>query len=382
MEEIIPSFDLRVLPIVGIFTLFFLFMSRWKKNFAIPHIKYSSLAQFSQKSLSWKALFAFSSERLFFAALFLLMLALFDPHYYLQRDRKEAPLPPKGRPKEGVAIYFLLDQSGSMAKTVRGYTSAGRLSDIRKIDLMKEVTKEFIMGNQKKGLKGRPSDLIGVLTFARGAEVIAPLTLDHEAIIERLQQVDHVTERERDGTSIGYAIFKAANMIAATRHFAEELKGTEKPAYEVKSAVMVVVTDGFQSPSPLDQGNQWRNIGLVEAADYAAKNQIRVYVVNVEPRLASQEFATQRKLMQQIAEMTGGKFYLVDRPGGLDAIYAEIDRLEKSAIPEELQQLVREKRFQPEKYRKFSLSPFLIGAALLLMALGIFLETVVIRRIP
>ena len=85
------------------------------------------------------------------------------------------------------------------------------------------MTHDFIVGNPETGLKGRPNDLIGLVTFARGAQVLSPLTLDDEAVIDQLKKLQVVTDEKQDATAIGYAVYKTVDLIAAAKHYAQEL---------------------------------------------------------------------------------------------------------------------------------------------------------------
>jgi len=307
-------------------------------------------------------------------------LAFIDLHYYEKKSpekEKDAPIQQVNIPSEGIAIYLVLDHSGSMAGEVRA-----RFQTVTKMDLLKQVTKDFVTGNPKLNLKGRPSDLLGLVTFSRGAQVLSPLTLDHQAIVDQLDQLTYTTDLSQDGTAIGYAIYKTANLIAATRHYAQELEGEGKPAYEIKSSVMILVTDGLQAPSPLDKGKKLRNIELLDAALYAKEQDVRLYVINVEPRIASKEFSAHRSLMKKAAQLTGGQFYLVDSSVSLDRIYSEIDRLEKSLLPVETTYITPPKSLQPHLYRRVSFYPYLTGLGMFALLVAILLETTVMRRVP
>ncbi len=102
---------------------------------------------------------------------------------------------------------------------------------ISKADLMKRLTESFI--------DGRPNDLIGLVTFARMANILAPLTLDRQALLDQLHKVQVVKDESIDGTGIGYAIYKTASTIAATRHFGEQLPKNQRPAYTINSNVII-----------------------------------------------------------------------------------------------------------------------------------------------
>lgn len=353
---------------------------KWGQSFQSPHIKFSSVNTLITEKKSTKQLYANFPKKLMGLALALFSLAFIDPHYYAEKtpeEKKKSPIQQVNIPSEGIAIYLVLDQSGSMSGEVRA-----RFRTLTKMDLLKEVTRDFVVGNQKSNLKGRPNDLLGLVTFSRGAQVLSPLTLDRQAIVDQLDQLEYTTDLNQDGTAIGYAIYKTANLIAATRHYAQELEGEGKPAYDIKSSVMILVTDGLQAPSALDRGKKLRNIELLDAARYAKEQDVRLYVINVEPRIVSKEFSAHRSLMKKAAQMTGGKFYLVDSSVSLDRIYAEIDNLEKSIFPVETQYISPPKSLQPHLYRRVSFYPYLIGLGMVALLIGVLLETTVMRRVP
>jgi Ca-activated chloride channel family protein len=352
---------------------------RWREE---PRLFFSSVDYLNEGNYGWKVRNGKLPFYLEAAAMTVFLLAMADPHFLLPKQ-PFAQNDQISQPTEGIAISLVLDRSGSMSEEVSSEGSRGMMS---KIDLLKQVTKQFIEGDRSAGLKGRPNDLIGMIAFSRGAEVLAPLTLDHRALLEQLQKLTVQQDKDQDGTSIGYAIFKTANMIAATRHYAQELKQEERPAYEIKSSVIVLVTDGLQDPNPLDKGRRLRNMDIPEAAAYAKANGIRLYIVNVEPKLASEEYAPNRRQLKRATENTGGQFFMVGGNAGLKEIYREIDRLEKSKIP--IQSSPTQGIFTtlpPEQqffYARFSLYPFLIGLGMCCLFAALFLHTIVLRRIP
>ncbi len=184
---------------------------------------------------------------------------------------------------------------------------------------------------------------------------------------------------------MGYAIFKTANLLTATRHFAQELKEKGQPAYDIKSATIVLVTDGLQDPSPLDKGNRLRTIELDDAAAYAKSQGIRLYLINIDPQISTSQFAPHRRQMQRITELTGGQLYLLNEPQELQQIYAAIDQLEKGSIQiEGTSKTSTEAKSELMKthYDRFSLSPFLIAIGLLSLFSAIILETTWLRRVP
>lgn len=301
-----------------------------------------------------------------FAGLTLLFFlgAFADPHFKIPRKEEESQRPLI--PTEGIAIYLALDKSGSMAEEVVFRGLGGGRQTRSKMDVLKEVTAEFI--------KARSSDMIGVVSFARQADIEAPLTIDRKALQEALKAIDRVSDRNQDGTAIGYAILKTSNLITATRYYARDALKEGRPAYEINDGVIVVVTDGFQDPNPLDYGNSARTIGIEEAAAHALEQGNRLYLVNVDPKLNTRQFAPQRRLMERAAESTGGRFFQAGSGESLQAIYEEINALEVSKIPG--RQIVE------NRYERFSFYPYLIAAGMLFLFLSIFFETTVARRVP
>jgi Ca-activated chloride channel family protein len=384
MQDISFSIDFTAL-IVALFIAGFLYlMWSWSKIFQSPHIKFSNLSGLMSEKPGFREAYKKLPQQLLIGAFALFFFAFMDPHFYVPREKveKEEPMKQVNIPTEGIAVYLVLDQSGSMAGQIKARNSQGRWVQMTKMDLLKQVTTEFVKGEPEAGLQGRSGDMLGLVAFARGAQVLAPLTLDHQSILKELEKLNYTADFDQDGTAIGYAIFKTANLITATRHYAQDLAGEGIPAYEIKSNVMILVTDGFQSPNPLDKNKRLRNIELVEAADYARANKIKLYIINVEPKMAIEEFALHRKLMKQIAELTGGQFYLVDSSMDLEKIYSEIDQLEKSTLPVETRFAAPPKSQQPDLYRRISLHPFFISLGMLFIAASTLLETIFMRRVP
>ena len=55
--------------------------------------------------------------------------------------------------------------------------------------MVKATFRDFVKGDGSR-LAGREGDIIGMVTFARYADALSPLTLDHEALLHLLDQVD------------------------------------------------------------------------------------------------------------------------------------------------------------------------------------------------
>src|SRR5262249_21734707 len=140
-----------------------------------------------------------------------------------------------------------------------------------------------------------------------------------------------------------------AQIIAATKQYAEKLPKEEKPAYNIKSWAMILVTDGLQDPSEKDKGKKFRTMDIPEAASYAKNLGIHLYIVNVDPELGSAKYAPNLHQMQRAAESTGGKFFLASSSSSLGEIFQSIDQLEKSRLPSDIEAIPKEKL--PHYYR-------------------------------
>lgn len=294
----------------------------------------------------------FLPELFFILSLLLFGLAALSPHYFVEKSAGEN----SNTPTEGIAIYLVLDKSGSMAEESSSRTQT-------KLELMKQLTETFV--------QARPSDLIGLVSFARQADVMVPLTLDHASVEQALQEMAQIDDRTMDGTAIGYAIYKTASLIDSAQTY-----NKEKGAYDIKNSIIVLVTDGLQDPNPLDQGNRLRTIGLDEAAAYAKGKGVKLYIINVEPKLATERYAAQRRQLERITHETGGRFYIVDSPRALEKVYSDINQIEKSFIPNATKENL------PQYFTRRNLYPALISLGLICFLVGVILQTVVLRRVP
>lgn len=334
-------------------------------SFPAPYLSFSSVVhlevkqQGREKGMAW-------IHTLKWISLICLLAAFANPQLKLP-SLQQSVSTSSSLPTEGIALYLVLDQSGSMNQLVETSTPEGQAQYMRKMDLLKEVTESFI--------QQETSNLIGLVTFARIPRILVPLTLDQTSLLNQVRQLTVIQDKDQDGTGIGYAIFKTANLIAATRHFAEDLRNKEKSPYEIKGSAIIVVTDGLQNTSPLDAGNRLRTMDLDEAADYAKSQGIRLYLINIDPTISSPQFAPHRRLMTRITEITGGRFYLASQPQDLQGIYQAISQIEKGRIESPQ---VRQNKEIPT----LPLYPFLLGLSLVILFISIIMETRFFKTVP
>ncbi len=384
-----------------VLVVFYLIRRKDKTSQTLFYSDLKPLKHFQQKG---RVKFIHLPTTLKIMALIFFIAALTDPYLLIERKHpkedstsknntvlsKETEKPKEEEitlPSEGIAIYFVLDQSGSMSEEM--HVAAKRKSQKRlsRLDTLKQVTNQFIKGNDKLGLKGRHNDLIGLVSFARVAKILSPLTLDHNNITNELSKLSVVNHRNEDGTAIGYAIYKTVNTIAATKYFAEQLVGNDRPSYSIQKTAIILVTDGLQNPHPLDKHHPLRNISIRGAANQAKEQGIRLYIINVVPFLAHPQFQEQQNEFEQAALMTGGKFFVVGNKNSLPDIYQEIDTIEKTELSDQrkLKVLVTEKINHKESdssFDRFLFFPYLIFLGLGCLLLAVILQTTILRRIP
>jgi Ca-activated chloride channel family protein len=91
----------------------------------------------------------------------------------------------------GIDIMLAVDVSSSME--AMDFTLDGQR--VNRIDAVKDVVSQFV--------KDRPSDRIGLVAFAGKPYLMCPLTLDHDLLLKRREEI--ALGQVEDGTAIGSA---------------------------------------------------------------------------------------------------------------------------------------------------------------------------------
>jgi len=281
--------------------------------------------------------------------------------------------PQMGREKvrdvtRGIAIGMVIDRSGSMEAEME-YNNMR----MNRLEVVKRVFREFLMGNGRD-LKGRPNDLVGIVSFARYADTVAPLTLGHGALLRFLENTRIVRRRSEDGTAIGDAIaLAAARLKTAGENITAGGRDPEQSEYKIDSKIIILLTDGQ---------NNFGKRTPEEAAELAARWGIRIYSIGVggegvntvQTVLGNFKVPTSSRIdmrtLDRISELTGGISRRAEDEESLRRIYGEIDKLEKSEI----------ESVRYVDYREMFV-PFAL-AALMLIILERALAATVFRRIP
>ncbi len=262
------------------------------------------------------------------AGIALLLIAMARPQ---QHDSKEDVK------REGIDIVISLDISASMlAKDLKP----------DRLEASKRVGMDFI--------DGRPNDRIGLVVYEGEAFTQCPLTTDHRVLKELFQSAR--SGLIDGGTAVGMGLATALNRLREST---------------AKSKVVILLTDGV---------NNSGTVQPIDAAMIAEELGVRVYTIGVGTRgkaltpvvrYADGQYRydyvdvdLDESTLEQIATLTGGKYFRATDERKLKDIYAEIDRLEKTRIE------VEQFSFRIEEYHQLALF-----GALLLLAGGVLEKT-------
>jgi Ca-activated chloride channel homolog len=337
----------RAIPLFLFFCLVvFLAKKAEKKEARLP---FSLMLFFSEKK-SLRGLLALSIRPLFLISLLFLLLSLSGITYYPKSTSPARYMVPR----KGIGIFLLVDRSSSMGGSLD--------SKETKLELVQALSKNFI---QK-----RENDLIGLLSFSRKAELLSPLSLDRDFIEDGLQKIVTAQNEDEDGTALGYAIFKATNLIVSTKYFEKKLP-EKKGAYSIENQIIVVLTDGLESPNPKDTLHPFRFMSAAQALKFAQQNQIRVYMILIAPKKEKEAYIMATKNIQEACENTKGGFFFAEDRDSIARMYEKIDSLEKSPFP----QVLLERK-------KVDLSFSCAAISFFFSCLAVLFQTLFCRRVP
>ena len=243
---------------------------------------------------------------------------------------------------EGIDIIMVMDVSSSML--------AEDLEPNR-LQAAKGVAADFV--------GGRRNDRIGLVAFAGEAFTQAPLTLDYSVVQSLIGELQvGIIE---DGTAVGMGLGTAVKRLQAS---------------DAESKVVILLTDGRSNRG---------EIGPVTAARMAQALGVRVYTVGVgtrgnapvpiaDPlvgtRLVPMRVDIDEPTLQEIAELTGGRYFRATDNESLTSIYEEIDQLERTEI-------------EVENFTQYAERfPVVLAFGLLLLLMEVGLAQTVLRKLP
>lgn len=304
----------------------------WKQKDLNASLQISSLKGFSNIRKSRKTYLRHLPFALRCMAIVFLVIALARPQ---STDSK------RDVTTEGIDIMVSLDISGSMLAMD---------FDPNRLEAAKDVATEFIAG--------RPNDKMGLVVFAAESFTQCPLTVDHAVLTNLIRDVE--TGMLRDGTAIGLGLSTAVSRIKDSK---------------AKSKVIILLTDGV---------NNRGEIHPLTAAEIAQSFGIRVYTIGVGShgtapfpvntvfgqQVQDMEVKIDEEMMQEIADITGAKYFRATNKNKLREIYEEIDQMEKSKIE------VKEYSKRSEEFIPFAL------LALALLLSEVLLRNTILRNLP
>ncbi len=270
----------------------------WKLKKHEGELNFSSFTLFKGISSSPKAKFRHSLFVLRLAALALIIAALARPQSRSSwKDTKT----------EGIDIVISMDVSLSMlAKDFKP----------NRMEVAKEVILNFI--------DARPNDRIGLVIFGGEAFTQCPLTTDHKVLKNMFPQIKAGSLDQ--GTAIGLGLASSVARIKEST---------------AKSRVIIVISDGVNNVgeiSPLTAGELAKTFGIrVYCVGVGSKGKalqpVAIYAQG-EYEYDYVDVEIDEKVMTDISDMTGGKYFRATNTESLKNIYEEIDKMEKTIISE------------------------------------------------
>lgn len=284
------------------------------------------------RARSWRNTFQNVPFILRLLTLSCIIIALARPQVKYEEQKSEG---------EGIDIILCIDVSGSM--TSQDFSP-------NRMEAAKKVAENFV--------NGRPNDRIGIVIFSGESFTQCPLTTDHAVLINQIEQIRNGLLE--DGTAIGSGLATSVDRLRNSK---------------AKSKVVILMTDGINNGGLIDPAT---------AMEIAKTFNIKVYTIGVGTNgyaptpvstpmgivMQNEKVEIDEKLLKEIADQTGGKYFRATDNQSLQHIYNEIDQLEKSKV-----EITTFHRFSEKFYP-------LVFAAMALLFLEIVLRYTLFRKFP
>lgn len=242
----------------------------------------------------------------------------------------------KTKTTKGIDIVMAIDVSASMlARDLRP----------NRLEALKDVASEFI--------QGRPNDRIGIVLYAGESYTKTPITSDKSIVLGALNDVKF-SEVLENGTAIGMGLATSVNRLKDSKAL---------------SKVIILLTDGVNNSGTIDPKL---------ASELAVEYGIKTYTIGIgsngmalspigirsngQFQYGNQKVEIDEDLLKQIAIATGGQYFRATNNQKLEAIYEEINKLEKTEVEE----------FKFYNYKE-------LFRSLVLVALGLIVVEVLLR---
>ena len=313
---------LWLLAVIPLLVLWYSYTGKYKSNM----LNFSNSAAFSE-SKSFIVMIEPILRIFRMIALTLLIIALARPQV--------TDISTRVKNNQGIDIIMAIDVSASMlAKDLRP----------NRLEALKDVASNFI--------KNRTTDRIGLVEYAGESYTKTPITSDKSIILRSLKEIEYNTIIE-GGTAIGMGLATSVNRIKDSKAI---------------SKVVILLTDGVNNTGfidPLTAAELANEFGIKIYTIGLGTNGMALSPIGIDSRgkfnYANVEVEIDEKLLNEIADMTGGKYFRATNNSKLKEIYDDIDKLERSDIEEFKYYNVQ------EKYRLFLLPALmLIGLEMIL----------------
>ena len=234
-----------------------------------------------------------------FAGISFVLVALARPQIIREQREEES---------DGIDIMLAMDVSESMTERDMPPT---------RLVAARQLAQAFV--------GGRKNDRIGLVIFAGEAFSLCPLTTDYALVNEYLgnlnDQMIHTS-----GTAIGDALARCINrMRDITAAPADTTSQNVSKEGRERSKIIILLSDGDNTAGNLDP---------VTAARLAKAFSIRLYTIAVGRPARSQTAAStmDEGILKTIATIGNGSFFRAIDTRRLQAVFAQIDRLERAPV--------------------------------------------------
>lgn len=280
-------------------------------------------------------------------ALLLLIIALAGPRTPDLRTRIDT---------EGIAIFMVLDVSGSMNEPDFNWNG----EHIPRIEAVQRAFRLFVAGGADVTppgtapitFEGRPTDLIGLVTFAARHEKMCPLTLSHSAVLQMLDASKPLQVPGESETNISDALAVALDRL-------EKVGPREK--------VLILLTDGEHNVA--DPRSRFTPTQTGQLA-----RSLNIPIYTIDAGIGGEETDPTRikgkKTLDELATMTSGQAFEARDAASLLKACQEIDKKKRAPI----------QSFQYRRYHEGY--PWFALAAFVVFVTAVLLDVTLLRRVP
>jgi len=209
--------------------------------------------------------------------------------------------------KSGRDLMIAVDLSGSMS--VEDFSTADDVV-VDRLVAVKQVLSDFV--------QGRGGDRLGLILFGDAPYLQAPFTDDLTTWLSLLNEAEigMAGQSTAFGDAIGLSISVFENSLS------ENLSDNQSESLsknKSKNRVLIVLTDGNDTAS---------KVPPIDAAKVAASYNIKIYTIAIGDPEAVGEEKVDIKVLNEIANVSGGKSFTALNREELQQVYQEIDNLE------------------------------------------------------